>query len=117
VYAAGMPIKAPAPADRGETRLWLDGGAIWTRGDPVNVFFPAGGGYLGLLGGGPTGFFGFVPDLGFEAAGGFDHRIAGTPWHVSGEVRYGQRKGTDSASSSISLTVPSASLNQSSLTN
>ncbi len=117
-YAADMPIKAPAPVDRGETRLWIDGGAIWTRGDPVNVFFPGSGGYFGFGfgGGGPADFFGMVPNVGFEAAGGFDHRLAGTPWHVSGEVRYGQGKGSDSTSSAFSLSVASASLAESSLT-
>src|ERR1700722_746632 len=106
-YAADIPapmLKAPPPADRGQTRVWVEGGAIWTRGDPVDVFYPTSGGYLTLLGGSNLpGFFGFTPKLGFEAAGGFDHRISGTPWHVSGEVRYGEGKASDSNSSSFSL--------------
>jgi hypothetical protein len=92
-YAADMPmLKAPPPADKGETRLWIEGGAIWTGGDPFNIFYPGGGGYGGYFGGGGAlpGFFGLKPKPGFEAAGGFDHRISGTPWHVSGEVRYGE---------------------------
>ena len=106
-YAADTPapmLKAPPPADRGQTRVWVEGGAIWTGGDPVDVFYPTSGGYLSLLGGSTLpGFFGFVPKLGFEAAGGFDHRISGTPWHVSAEVRYGEDKTSGSNSSSFGL--------------
>ncbi len=109
-YAADTPalmLKAPRPADKGQTKVWVEGGAIWTGGDPVDVFYPTGGGYLTLLGGSNLpGFFGFTPKLGFEAAGGFDHRISGTPWHVSGEVRYGQGTNSASDSSSFSLSIP-----------
>jgi hypothetical protein len=112
-YAADAPapiLKAPAPADKGETRVWVEGGAIWTGGDPVDVFYPSSGGYLSFGGGGLPGFFGFKPNLGFEAAGGFDHRISGTPWHVSAEVRYGESKTTASNSSSFSLSVAGGSI-------
>jgi hypothetical protein len=106
-YAADVPVamfKAPPPADKGQTRVWVEGGAIWTGGDPVDVFYPSTGGYLTLFGGSNLpGFFGFRPKLGFEAAGGFDHRISGTPWHVSGEVRYGEGRTSGSNSTSFSL--------------
>ena len=31
-----------------------------------------------------------TPKVGWEAATGFDYLIAGSPWHVSGQLRYGQ---------------------------
>src|SRR5665647_565953 len=41
-YAADMPIyaKAVAPVEPGRLRLWGEGGAIWSGGDPIDSFYP-----------------------------------------------------------------------------
>jgi hypothetical protein len=81
--------------------MWAEGGAIWTGSDPVSqnfnlvdftsIFSPflAGGGG-GVTGGRIPGSFDLTPKIGWEAATGFDYRFAGSPWHVSGQFRYGE---------------------------
>jgi Legionella pneumophila major outer membrane protein precursor len=95
-YAADVPMayKAQAPVERGQLRVWADGGATWTGGDANPNFFSAlnfssisetGS----IFGSSPTSFD-MRPNLGWEAAAGFDYRFAGSPWHVSGQIRYGE---------------------------
>ena len=42
-----------------------------------------------------------IPTVGWDVAAGFDHRFAGTRWHVNGEFRYGRAKGSNSLTTSI----------------
>jgi hypothetical protein len=84
-----LPMKAPlAPVLPGETRLFVEGGAFWTGGDPIHYT----GASLGLIG---TVDPSVKPDVGWDVAVGFDHRFAGTPWHINGQFRYGQAEGSD----------------------
>jgi hypothetical protein len=109
-YAADLPVayKAPPPVEPGRFTAWVEGGAIWTGGDSVfrdfslndftTVGFSGGiqvvtrplAGPLSLIGGGIPGIFDLNPKVGWEVATGFDYKFAGSPWHVSGQVRYGQ---------------------------
>ena len=50
------------------------------------------------------GIFDLNPKIGWEAATGFDYKFAGSPWHVSGQFRYGQ-SGTASGSAASSGTL------------
>jgi opacity protein-like surface antigen len=77
-YAADLPVKAPPLAGPGLFRAWIEGGAIWSGGDPISSTY------------GFTGQFDLTPKVGWEAAIGFDHRFAGSPWHISGQFRYGE---------------------------
>lgn len=114
-YAGDVPpdllFKAPVPA-RGQFSFWVEGGAIWSGGDPVYNFYPTGG-YGIPVGSSLPGFFSFVPHVGWDAATGFDYRFANSPWHVSGEVRYGQSKISDSAAGAGSLSIAGVSINSS----
>lgn len=108
-YAADMPIypKAVAPVERGQLRVWGEGGAIWSGGDPIYSFFDR----TALTGGGPLGtsvpgFFALTPKPGWEAATGFDYRLAASPWHVSGQFRYGEARQSASAAFSDSVIIP-----------
>src|SRR3984893_3925476 len=40
-YAADLPVayKARPPEEPGQFRIWVEGGAIWTGGDPVSQTF------------------------------------------------------------------------------
>lgn len=120
--AADLPIayKAVPPETPGQFRIWVEGGAIWSGGDPVsrdfNLIDFTGFGGLGVFGGGIGGggatiprHFDLTPKVGWEAATGFDYRIAGSPWHVSGQFRYGEG-GKTSGSASTSGTVDPALL-------
>lgn len=103
--AADLPVAYKArPLDTpGQFQVWVEGGAIWSGGDPVTqtgTLVNFGG--IGLPGfGGNTPYnFDLMPKLGWEAATGFDYRVANSPWHVSGQFRYGQSgKASGSASS------------------
>jgi hypothetical protein len=91
-YAADLPATykaVPVAEARGLLRLWGEGGATWTGGDPSLLFYqpiqpnP-------LLAFTPNAqSFDLKPKLGWEGAGGFDYRFANSPWHVSGQFRYG----------------------------
>src|SRR5260221_3029634 len=120
--AADLPVayKAPPPESPGQFRIWAEGGAIWSGGDPVSQDFNlidfTGFGGLGVFGGGIGGgtgtiprHYGLTPKVGWEAAAGFDYRIAGSPWHVSGQFRYGEG-GKTGGSASTSGTVHPALL-------
>ncbi|WP_342733767.1 Lpg1974 family pore-forming outer membrane protein [Bradyrhizobium sp. B117] len=80
-YATDFPVKAPPLAGPAQFRAWIEGGAIWSGGDPV---------FSTYSGNNVTGVFDLTPKIGWEAAVGFDHRFAGSPWHVNGQFRYGE---------------------------
>lgn len=70
------PVVAPAP----QWEWFLEGAGFSTGGDPVWSDVP---------------FFqmrSFKPRFGWEAAAGVDYRFAGSPWHVSAQIRYGAAK-------------------------
>ena len=57
----------------------------------------------GLIGGGGgiPREFNLTPTVGWEAAAGFDYKFANnSPWHVSGQFRYGEGGKTSGAASS-----------------
>jgi len=107
-YAADMSIyaKAAAPIEQGRLRVWAEGGAIWSGGDPIDSAYTRGSinPTLGTLVD-QSGFFPLVPKVGWEAATGFDYRFGGTPWHVSGQFRYGEGRTTITSGSSDSLSI------------
>jgi hypothetical protein len=106
--AADLPLKAPPVVDNGEFRAFIEGGAVWTAGDPVRGFFPtltAAAGFIGFYNGLTPGSFALRPRLGWEAATGFDYRFAASPWHVSAQFRYGEgRASAQSPAGAINLT-------------
>jgi len=77
-YAADFPVKAPPLAGPALFRAWVEGGAIWSGGDPISSFY------------GLPGQFDLTPKIGWESAVGFDYRFGGSPWHISGQFRYGE---------------------------
>jgi hypothetical protein len=105
-YAADLPLmyKAPFAQQKGLLRLWGEGGAIWSGGDPVSsayqlTDFTFGGLFFGGGGGGPAGVFDLTPKVGWEFATGFDYRFANSPWHVNGQFRYGEGGKTSGSAS------------------
>src|SRR5207249_9999532 len=102
VKAADLAVKAPI-LETGQFRVFVEGGAFWTGGDPIpfsGSFFGRGGPIL-LVDGGvdPT----VRPKIGWNIATGFDYRFAGTPWHINGQARYGEAHGRAASSSAISV--------------
>src|ERR1700682_6457652 len=80
--AADLPVKSPlfakAPIANwpDQWTFWVEGGAVKTDGDPI--YFEADQ---------P------IPQKwGFDVAAGVDYRFAGSPWHVSGQIRYGRTR-------------------------
>ena len=111
--AADLPVfvKAKGP-ERGLFRWTLEAGAFWTGGDPIPF-------NTGDIFGGGIGFPLFIPfipiggvdpnvrpQVGWDAAIGFDYRFPGTPWHINGQFRYGEAKGSKNVASSFSLIQP-----------
>ncbi len=49
-FAADLPIyaKAAAPVERGQFRVWGEGGAIWSGGDPIDSFLYSFDGVAGI---------------------------------------------------------------------
>lgn len=92
-YAADMPVKALPPEAPGQFRAWIEGGAIWSGGDPV---------FSNYSGNNVSGVFDLTPKVGWESAVGFDHRFGGAPWHISGQFRYGEG-GKTSGSRTINI--------------
>jgi Legionella pneumophila major outer membrane protein precursor len=114
-YAADLPLtyKAPIAEARGLFRIWAEGGAIWTGGDPISQdfaltdftkSFPLFGGLLGNST--IPGSFNLTPKIGWEAATGFDYRFADSPWHVSGQFRYGEGGKTSGVASAAGTLNP-----------
>jgi hypothetical protein len=100
-FAADLPMsyKAPPPANPGVLRFWGEGGAIWSGGDQVlqNFNILDFTSLNGLVNGSPRQF-NQTPKVGWEVATGFDYKFANnSPWHVSGQFRYGEGKASDSA--------------------
>jgi hypothetical protein len=121
-YAADLPVayKARPPEEPGRFTVWVEGGAIWTGGDQVfrdfslNDFTIAGFRQSSSSSNTNTipGIFDLNPKIGWEAATGFDYKFAGSPWHVSGQFRYGQGgNASGSAASSGTLDPSLLSLN------
>jgi len=107
-YAADLPVayKAPPPVEPGRFTAWVEGGAIWTGGDQVATDFSLND--FTTVGrtrdtGTIPGIFDLNPKVGWEAATGFDYKFAYSPWHVSGQFRYGESKASGSAASSGTL--------------
>ncbi len=99
-YAADLPMAykaAPVMAQPRQFRIWGEGGAVWSGGDPLLLPYALGGG-IGLAGFGGAGVLDLSPKLGWEGAGGFDYRFANSTWHVSGQFRYSESgKGSGAA--------------------
>lgn len=98
-YAADLAVKAPPRAAPAQFRAWVEGGAIWSGGDPVSSSYTN----LSSIAA-SSGVFDLTPKVGWEAAIGFDHRFANSPWHVSGQFRYGEAKAKGTNASSLSGT-------------
>jgi hypothetical protein len=103
-YAADLPIyaKAAAPIEPGRLRVWGEGGANWSGGDPVDSFYFRTG-IVGIVATSTPQYFPLFPKPGWEAAGGFDYRFAGSPWHASGQLRYGQGSTSETSSATSNL--------------
>jgi Legionella pneumophila major outer membrane protein precursor len=97
VYKAAV-LKAPPAGPKGKLQVFVDGGAFWTGGDPI---YTGAEGFT--FGGLVPGFFALKPKVGWDTAGGFDYRLAATPWHLSGRFELGQAKSSASTSSSLSV--------------
>lgn len=100
-YAADMPVAYKAPPlveTRGQFRVWGEGGAIWSGGDPIRQDFSLSDFTVIPFGNSP-GTLDLTPKVGWEAATGFDYRFAASPWHVSGQFRYGEGRNSGYASS------------------
>jgi hypothetical protein len=84
---------APIPATQwtvwGEGELASVTGGSVNVGDPINVGKPGHGG---------------------EGAAGFDYRFAGTPWHISADVRYGSAQRTQAFGRNGVVVIPSGTL-------
>jgi Legionella pneumophila major outer membrane protein precursor len=112
--AADLPIsyKAAAVAGPGQLRIWAEGGAIWSGGDPVSQDANLGTGFSFFGGGGVGGeprTFDLTPKIGWEGATGFDYRFTGSSWHVSAQFRYGEG-GRTSGAAAVSGTTDLAAL-------
>jgi hypothetical protein len=94
-YAADLPVQYKTHVEApGQLKIWAEGGAIWSGGDPVtqafnltnfsNLFLFGGGG------GSVPGSFDLTPKIGWEGATGFDYRFPNSLWHVSAQFRYGE---------------------------
>jgi opacity protein-like surface antigen len=53
------------------------------------------------------GIFDLSPKIGWEAATGFDYKFTGSPWHVSGQFRYGEGGKTSGTATSAGTLDPS----------
>lgn len=109
-YAA-LPVRREQLETRGQFRFWGEGGAFWSGGDSVAssyslTDFSGLGGLLGGGGGGNPGIFDLTPKVGWEAAAGFDYRFANSPWHISGQFRYGEGGKTNGSASSAGTVDP-----------
>src|ERR1700720_1999295 len=127
-YAADLPVayRARPPEEPGRFTVWVEGGAIWTGGDPVSRSFELtdfttnfGGGLQVVTrtlasaapqslssGNSIPGIFDLTPKIGWEAATGFDYKFAGSPWHVSGQFRYGEGGKTSGSATSAGTLDP-----------
>jgi hypothetical protein len=67
--------------------VWAEGGAFWTAKNPVPFFVPNELAAAFAATALPT--TGLDPRVGGEGAVGLDYNFAGTPWHLSFDMRYG----------------------------
>jgi len=111
-YAASIPfaVKAVAPPEPGLLKVWGEGGAVWSGGDPIlspynHIDLDPSNGITGR-----NDFFGLRPKVGWEAAAGFDYRFAASPWHVNGQFRYGESRTSLTAVSAGFLSFATGSL-------
>jgi hypothetical protein len=109
-YAADLPAtyKARPLEAPSQLRVWGEGGAIFSGGDPASqnysfLDFTTTGFLAGGGGGTLPGQLDLTPKTGWEAAAGFDYRFADSPWHVSGQFRIYQGSASGSASTAGSL--------------
>src|SRR3984885_15749604 len=89
--SADFALPAPVVDPPGEMRAFISGGAFWTGGEPI----PYGSTFGGLFGDiifDPA----VAPNVGWNAGTGFDYRFAASPWHINGQFRYGQSRGSGS---------------------
>jgi Legionella pneumophila major outer membrane protein precursor len=109
-YAADLPVQYKAHVESpGQLRLWGEGGAIWTGGDPVTQPFTLINFNSFFLGPGATGIpgsFDLTPKIGWEGATGFDYRFPDSLWHVSAQFRYGEGGKTSGLASSSGVIDP-----------
>jgi Legionella pneumophila major outer membrane protein precursor len=109
-YAADLPVQYKAHVESpGQLRLWGEGGAIWTGGDPVTQAFNLTN-FTSLFALGPRtvipGSFDLTPKIGWEGATGFDYRFPDSLWHVSAQFRYGEGGKTSGLASSSGVVDP-----------
>lgn len=106
-YAADLPMtyKARPIEAPGQFRVWGEGGAIWSGGDPWSTGYRQTD-FTSPFGASSVGMFEQTPKLGWEAAGGFDYRFANSPWHVSGQFRYRQGGKVNDSAASAGVTDP-----------
>jgi hypothetical protein len=93
LWAADLPLKAPAPVvDATRCAWWGEGGAVQFRN---------GSNFLGGSGA-ATG----NAKWGSEGALGFDCRFGPSPWHVSAQARYGAERNSGSGTAVGTFFVP-----------
>jgi hypothetical protein len=99
-YAGGASNEAfKAPVARpGKLNVWVEGGAVWSGGDPLFI--------TGALISGLPVPFSLVPKVGWDVDCGFDYRFADSLWHVGADVQYGQSRISNSAATSFALSEP-----------
>ena len=112
-YAADLPVgyRAPQPEPPGRFTAWVEGGAIWSGGDPVFrdftlVDFTTSLPFASVFGFPIPGRFDLTPKVGWDVATGFDYRFADSPWHVNGQFRYGESGKVSGSASSSGLLNP-----------
>lgn len=97
--AADLATKAPvykaAPAAKPVITAYIEGGPMWTAGGSVNYLDPEFGVNRTIN-----------PGVGWTAAAGIDYRLAGSPWHLSADFRYGKGRDKSESFSSLSITPP-----------
>jgi hypothetical protein len=102
-YAADLPLayKAPVIAQAGQFRIWGEGGAIWSGGDPVDAYYAPLISFI--AGGSALPGANLTPKVGWEAATGFDYRFADSLWHVGGQFRYGEGRNSFALNETLAI--------------
>jgi hypothetical protein len=95
--SADLTVPTPVVETSGEFRAFVSGGAFWTDGDPIPYGTSALDEFGELLEIDPT----VAPNVGWNAGAGFDYRFPASPWHINGQFRYGQAKGSGPATSDV----------------
>lgn len=93
MYAkAPVYLKAPRGPAPDQWSFWLEGASFDTQGGTVHLADTTDAGR---------------PRHGWQGAGGFDIRFGATPWHVSGDVRYGSASRSGTLARAGNVAVPS----------